>query len=116
MVGRSSWRSTALSTNGEYLISERTPALIRGGFRVLEMRLGPWAIDDNRCMSTTEAERRLGTYEEAAALVEVAPRTLHRRAVEGLISLYGTPKDKRRVYLDLDEVEAVFASARPIQP
>lgn len=63
-------------------------------------------------MSRTEAATRFGTYDEAAALANVTPRTLRRRADAGLLSLYKPPHDERRTLLDLDEVEALFSSNR----
>ncbi|AVZ39075.1 hypothetical protein CT688_05920 [Dietzia sp. JS16-p6b] len=58
---------------------------------------------------------RLGTYDEAATLAGVTPRTLRRRAEAGLLRLYKTPQDERRVLLDLDEVEALFSSNRLVE-
>lgn len=66
-------------------------------------------------MSKTKPAQRFGTYDEAAVLAQVHPRTLRRRAEAGLLSLYRPPHDERRILLDLNEVESLFSSNRIIE-
>lgn len=67
-------------------------------------------------MRKTGISPRLGGYTEAAEMAGVDRRTLHRRAVAGLLTLYRNPADHRVTLLDLDEVETLFTTAAPVAP
>lgn len=69
----------------------------------------------NSTNPTTSSKRRLGTQQQAAALMQVSTRTVRTRISEGIITGYRLP-GSRAIRVDLNEIERLMQTVPAMKP